>query len=149
MTVNHRNQRGFTIIEVIMIIVILGILAAIAIPRFVDLTGNPRATATKHVADSLTSANVINKASCNAVNNVVNPKQCIAVKQCSDLATAIVPALILGTTGEARENIFNLEANLSVSNNGESAPCTLQYLKDGVLYTSVYTITGTGFSDSK
>jgi len=32
-----RNEKGFTLIELVMIIIILGILAAVAIPRFVNL----------------------------------------------------------------------------------------------------------------
>ena len=32
-----RDQRGFTLIEIIMVIVLLGIIAAIAIPRYIDL----------------------------------------------------------------------------------------------------------------
>jgi prepilin-type N-terminal cleavage/methylation domain-containing protein len=31
------NKRGFTLIELIMVIVILGILAVVAVPRFIDL----------------------------------------------------------------------------------------------------------------
>jgi len=32
-----KNKRGFTLIELILIIIILGILAAVAIPRFTDI----------------------------------------------------------------------------------------------------------------
>ena len=32
-----RSQKGFTLIEIIAVLVILGILAAVAIPKFVDL----------------------------------------------------------------------------------------------------------------
>jgi prepilin-type N-terminal cleavage/methylation domain-containing protein len=34
------NERGFTLIELVIIIILLGVLAAIAIPRYVDLRDN-------------------------------------------------------------------------------------------------------------
>jgi len=36
------NQKGFTLIEIIAILVILGLIAAIALPRFVDLENNAK-----------------------------------------------------------------------------------------------------------
>jgi len=37
-----RSQKGFTLIEIIAVLVILGILAAVAVPKYLDLTGEAR-----------------------------------------------------------------------------------------------------------
>ena len=54
-----RDQRGFTLIEIIMVIVLLGIIAAIAIPKYIDLrTEAADATASGIVGAIVSSASI-------------------------------------------------------------------------------------------
>jgi MSHA pilin protein MshA len=53
--VNRKVEGGFTLIELVVVITILGILAAFAVPRFASLEGQARLAATQSLAGSLRS----------------------------------------------------------------------------------------------
>ncbi|HEY8907480.1 MAG TPA: prepilin-type N-terminal cleavage/methylation domain-containing protein, partial [Rhodoferax sp.] len=56
--------QGFTLIELVMVIVILGVLAAVALPKFVTLKDNARVAVLNGLAGALQSAANIGRSRC-------------------------------------------------------------------------------------
>ena len=50
---NTKNKNGFTLIELIMVMIILGIMAAVAVPRYLDSISNAEESAEDAVINSI------------------------------------------------------------------------------------------------
>lgn len=92
----RNKQTGFTLIELVVVIVILGILSAVALPKFISLTGEADQAATSGVAGALASATAINYAA-----KVAGNASTVAVTSCSAATSAMLsmPAGYTVSTG--------------------------------------------------
>lgn len=78
------NQKGFTLIEIIAVLVILGLLAVVAVPKYIDL----QAQAAQKSADGVWGA-ANSAVSLNFANGILNPAGSTPIATAADLVGAM------------------------------------------------------------
>ncbi len=128
-----RRQSGFTLIELVIVIVVLGILAALAIPRFISLQREARIAVIDSLFNSIRSG-----------SNIVYAKSATIGE--SDVASGSVdpdgsgPAVAIGTnfgypqaTSAVITSLFdNLSPRYAFSGGGAAGGSTLTMNIDGI-----------------
>ncbi len=79
-----RNNRGFTLIELVMVIVILGLLAAVAVPKYQDLRTEAARAAADGVYGGASAAAAVNFAS-----RLFSPSKTTAISDANTLVAAM------------------------------------------------------------
>lgn len=119
-----KQQSGFTLIELIMVIVVLGALAVSALPRYVDLQGQADQGATEGYAGALAAGAAINFADCLAdvasgtcLNSNAGGVANAEYDNCDDVGGTVLGGLPATHTITA--------AALTIANIGDVTTCTV------------------------
>jgi MSHA pilin protein MshA len=142
-----KNNRGFTLIEMVVVMVILGILAAVALPKFVDMTSQARTAKMQGAVGAVQSSVTLIHAKWLALGSPTDATAVTAeggVSLASNSATKMVNGYPASETFvRANENLAGLDSSFVTTATSTSVTTITDSTNTSCLFT-VTESTGSG-----
>ena len=118
-----KQQSGFTLIELIMVIVVLGALAVTALPKYVDLEASAQQGAVEGIAGAMSAGAAINFSACKA--GMLAP-DCLATwANCTDTPTTVEGGIPAGYNITGGAFVAGTPHTCTITGNNTDIPNTI------------------------
>jgi len=128
-----KNQSGFTLIEIMIVVIIVGIMAAVAVPQIADQTARAHLSVAKGTAGAVRGGLALSFANQLAATGIGTYPATLGAGFANVLAPEATPAVEAVTVGAGNLTFFSPDANAHTSTNATwtYAPTTVNGIVNG------------------
>lgn len=128
-----RENQGFTLIELVIVVAVLGILAVVAVPRFINVTSEARTAVLNGLATTMKSAVALAQTKYKVVNSLAATTVDMDGTSVAVVAATGTPTAVLAGIGTAINYSAGANSGITANWSASATTSTLTYAANCLL----------------